>query len=97
MNPYVWPVTWFYLKGALYGLGSVATLYVTLLYLIPRTNLGRIIYFLVYTLFHGTNNGTNLTATSGGNPSLFGHLWFWLWSMIVFAGTFLIYLRLERA
>ena len=88
---------WYYIKGTLYGLGTVGLLYVTLRYFIPNTYLGRLIYSLVYTLFHGTNNGTNLTATVGGNPSLFGHLWFWLWSMIVFASTFLIYLHLERA
>jgi hypothetical protein len=95
VNPYMWPALWFYIKGALYGLGSVATLFVTLRYFIPNTNLGRLIDFLVYSLFHDVHGP--LTATSGGNPSLFGHLWFWLWSMIVFAGTFLIYLRLERA
>ena len=85
----------FYLGGVLYGLGSVALLFVTLRYLIPETEIGRILYFVVYSQFHNLHEP--LTATSGGNPSLFGHLWFWLWSMIVFAGTFLIYLRLERA
>ena len=85
----------FYLKGVLYGLGSVGLLFLTLRYLIPYTDFGRLIYIVVYRLFHNTHGG--LTATVGGNPSLFGHLWFWLWSMIVFAGTFLIYLRLERA
>ena len=50
----MWPALWFYIKGALYGLGSVVMLYVTLLYLIPRTNLGRLIYFLVYSDSHAS-------------------------------------------
>jgi hypothetical protein len=83
----------FYVKGFLYGLGSVAVLYVTLRYGV-QTWIGKVLYLSVYSLFHDFSQP--LHATAGGNPSLFGHLWFWLWSMILFAGTFLLYLRLKH-
>ncbi len=84
----------FYVKGFLYSWGSVAALYVTLRFLF-KTKIGMVLYFAAYSLFHDFSQP--LHATAGGSPSLFGHLWFWLWSMIVFAGTFLVYLRLKHA
>ncbi len=84
----------FYLKGLLVSLGGVAFFYVALRFLFPlvmSTKAGQVTYFLIYAAFHDVH--APLRATVGGNPSLFGQVEFWLWSMIIFASTFLIYLR----
>jgi hypothetical protein len=83
-----------YLTGVSYGLGSVAAFYAILRWGL-QTKIGLVLYFAVYSLFHDFSQP--LHATAGGSPWLFGHLWFWLWSMILFAGTFLIYLGLKHA
>ena len=82
-----------YLKGLLVSLGSVASFYVALQLLFPlamRTKVGQLTYFLIYAAFHDIH--APLHATAGG-PPLWGLVEFWLWSMIIFASTFLIYLR----
>ncbi len=81
----------FYLKGLLVSLGSVTLFYVTLRYFIAGTKMGQLLYFMWYSMFHDVH--APLHGTAGGSSSLFGYLWFWLWSMIIFASTFLIYLR----
>jgi hypothetical protein len=85
----------FYVKGFLLGLGGVAALYVTLRYFF-QTWIGQVLYFAALHLM-GHDFSRPLQATAGGNPSLFAHLWFWLWAMVVFAATFLVYLRLQHA
>ncbi len=73
----------FYLKGLLVSLGSVALLYVTL-YVVG-------IVRMLYLAGRDVDVHAPLGATAGN--SFFGYSWFWLWSMIIFASTFLIYLR----
>lgn len=83
----------FYLRGMAYGLGSVTAFYITLRYFLP-SRFGMMLYVLAHSLTHPTPQ--QLTATAGGSSSLFGYVWFWLWSMILFAGTLLAYLRFHR-
>ena len=72
----------FYLKGLLVSLGGVALLYATL-YVVG-------IVRMLYLAAKDVNVHAPLGGTAGGNP---WHVEFWLWSLIVFAATFLIYLR----
>jgi len=84
----------FYLKGLLVSLGSVAVFYAALRFLTLGTKVGNALMmpFVLISLYFRDKNAP-LGAVAGVNPSLFMHLWFWLWSMIIFASTFLIYLR----
>jgi len=73
----------FYLKGLLVSFGGVALLYATL-YVVG-------IVRIAYSIVQDVHVHAPLRATAGN--SFFGYSWFWLWSMIIFASTFLIYLR----
>jgi hypothetical protein len=74
-----------YVKGMLIGLGSVAAFYAALRCL-P-------LVFATYAAFHHPNAPLKATAGGGVGPSIE----FWLWALIVFAASFLIYLRVVSA
>ena len=87
----------FYIKGLLISLGSVALFYAALRFLMMGTRVGNALMlpFVLLSIVLRDKNAP-LSAVAGGNPSLLMHLWFWLWSMIFFAATFLVYLRWAR-
>ena len=84
----------FYVKGVLVSLGSVALFYAALRFLLMGTPVGNLILTPIYLLaFLFRDKSAPMGAVAGGNPSPLMHLWFWLWAAIIFAVTFLIYLR----
>ena len=79
----------YYLKGFLLGLASVGIFFLTLVYLGYYIKVGWFVLTVLLSLSHPGQTG--LTAVVD-NRSLFARPWFYLWSMIVFASTFLLYL-----
>jgi hypothetical protein len=82
-----------------YGKGfTVSALTVIVFYLLlqytPTFAYLKLFWFMVTLPFRDPN--AKLGAVAGGYPSVLMYVEFWLWSMIVFASTFLIYLRLTR-
>jgi len=80
----------YYLKGLLFSLGSVGILFLTVRFLGRYLKIGWFAFTVLFGLF-GQPRQTGLTAVVG-NPSLWMRPWFYLGSMIVFAGVFLFYL-----
>jgi hypothetical protein len=76
----------YYLKGFVLSLASVAIFFFTLYFFGRQLQLG---WLFLTVLFHPRQTG--LTAVVG-NPALWFRPWFYLWGMIVFASTFLLYL-----
>jgi len=72
----------FYLRGLLVSLGGVALLYVTL-YAVG-------IVRITHAIVKDVHEHAPLGGTAGGGS---WHVEFLLWGLIVFAATFLIYLR----
>jgi len=82
-----------------YGKGfSISVATVILFYLLvqftPTFGYLRLFWFIVTMPFRDLN--APLGAVMGGSASVLAYVEFWLWEMIVFAGTFLVYLRLTR-
>jgi hypothetical protein len=76
----------YFLKGTLLSLACVGIFFLMLYFFGHYIKLG---WDILTILVHPRQTG--LTAVVG-NPPLWFRPWFYLWSMIVFASTFLLYL-----